>query len=636
MAGSPAKPPPLGLRRTSVDAFLRTVGTELRSAAEFLERPGPRLAPASALPQAALTLAPPSQLPVCGELEPRPAAGAAAGTASTSSAAAEGIIACSSGDRGDEAEVAGLLGMLLPAAHQLQDEPRHAAAAAPAAQHEEQRPGPPSAILPAMALQAQCQQQLDGRQRQQSSEQRDSHAKVLTWLSISSSEPADTIPAAPAGRRSLPAAPAAPAAWPGAAGAAASSPGRAVASTAFKPAHAFPAQQPKLSARAALPAARAAAQPTVQQPVQRQQQHKPTEPANYCAQLAQQATWQPHKLSLVRPPCAGCGRAEADCCCAAAVAAPLRLLRPRQPGYGSPSRSLHRRQTGDACCGSPGSKAAPQPTSQQRQALADLPAAPAPGQGAQGPGGISIASIGTAYFGGSHAAAAPPAAPQATPALPCRVDCGNGGSTALCFRSASAAQGCCSSEHDGRAASSGGSSLPRGSASGGGPLGPLRAIARRIGGMQGDITSFLLASHGGSASKGGIPVASAAAGQHNIVYKAHGQPCPAAAAAAAVKQALPAAACAQPAAPSDGRSQHRQAAGPADPFTDDAILTILTGTDFCRVQQAAASAAAGQAAAPDRPSSQAVQRLKEAREQAAAAVVAVRVGRQARAGQRAK
>lgn len=71
-----------------------------------------------------------------------------------------------------------------------------------------------------------------------------------------------------------------------------------------------------------------------------------------------------------------------------------------------------------------------------------------------------------------------------------------------------------------------------------------------------------------------------------------------------------------------------------DPFTDNAILAILTGTDFCQLQQAA-TAAAGQVVTATKSSSQAVQRLKESRAKTMP-IVAVRVGRQARAGHQGK
>jgi hypothetical protein len=92
--------------------------------------------------------------------------------------------------------------------------------------------------------------------------------------------------------------------------------------------------------------------------------------------------------------------------------------------------------------------------------------------------------------------------------------------------------------------------------------------------------------------------------------------------ASARAEMLPARAAAWPPAP----------AAPADLFTDDFILSMQLGADFSRLQQSAVAAAAAAAgvAQPGRAVG-AVQRLKEAQR----AVMAVRVGRQSRAGQRA-
>ena len=138
------------------------------------------------------------------------------------------------------------------------------------------------------------------------------HAKVLTWLSDSSdSSPADAIPAVPAGRQA-----AAP-----------------VPSAARQPApalHGTPAS--------------AAWQPRPPPAAQGPAPHAASPPAYYAQR---QPLEQQRRLTLARPACPGCGRAEPECVCPAAVF-PLRLLRPRQADYVSHAR---RRQQPDACAG---------------------------------------------------------------------------------------------------------------------------------------------------------------------------------------------------------------------------------------------------------------------------------------------
>lgn len=316
--------------------------------------------------------------------------------------------------------------MLLPAAGsapRLQQEPdRTPLARSHSSQPaKEQLPGASLANALVNGMQPRSQTQLcEVRQGQDSREQSNGHAKVLTWLSISSSEPADTIPAA--AQRSRPAAPAAIAAQVGA-GVQTSprlSPTRVSSMSA--PRLADPLRRPP--AHASPPAAQPT-QPASQLPLHWQQPHRGQQTSDYCPRLGPQAAWQPPKLSLVRPPCAQCRKAEADCCCHSADTAPLRLLRPRQPAYNSPFGRLQRRRVADHCSASPSNRGPSEPVSHQRRCVALQAAAPAPGQAAQSQGGINIASIGTAYFGGSHPSAAPR---HAAPALHCPA---NGSSSAL-------------------------------------------------------------------------------------------------------------------------------------------------------------------------------------------------------------
>ena len=118
------------------------------------------------------------------------------------------------------------------------------------------------------------------------------------------------------------------------------------------------------------------------------------------------------KLMLARPPCRGCGRAEADCCCEAA-ASPLRLLRLKHAGYSSPARG--RLQAAPAACPTaraPGASCQPRRSASlaqhwpgARQAAAPLAGAVA---GQQSGPGISIGSIHTAHFGWRASRPAPP------------------------------------------------------------------------------------------------------------------------------------------------------------------------------------------------------------------------------------
>ncbi|KAL4435182.1 hypothetical protein ABPG77_001864 [Micractinium sp. CCAP 211/92] len=642
MTGSPAKPPPLGLRRTSVNAFLRTVGKELRSAAEFLERPGSRIYAARASSQAAYSLAAPPQLQVCNaSLE---GGEGAPSTDSSSSETAQSTTQCSGGTHRNEAEVPAMLGMLHPAAGlvpQLPAEPWCAAGtdACPSQQQEQQQQqqqqqslGPSLARPPARALQTQLQQQrIERRRRQRGGEQGDSHAKVLTWLTINTSEPADTIPAVRAAERSLRAAPyAAPAAQPTAAGMQGSD--QLPARPRFPGNESADWRCPQ--AEGAAPAALPAVHPWPQKPWP-QKHLQGRLPRN----LALQSAWQPRKPLLARLPCAGCGGAAAECCCGTADAPPLRLLRPRQPNYDSPSRRIQQGQAAIACSCSPSCKRASQPVGHQRRCIVPLAAAAAPNHAEPQPGSSSRASRGSAYCGASHPPAAPPTALPVTSALRCPASGGCGGGCAV--------PGCCDAQragghhsswaaHDPQPASSGGSGgldvwtaylasrkRPAGLSSHGynaGPVGQLQAIARRVCGMQGDIASFLLTSKEPRAS--GSHSHPQAANRLVVWPKARqeargvSRPAP----AVAEQLAKAAGSSARQLAVHGGRSVGDGLR--CDPFTDDTILTILTGTDFNRAQQAAA-AAAGQAAAAGKPSSQAVQRLKKARAQAAQ-VLAVR------------
>lgn len=174
---------------------------------------------------------------------------------------------------------------------------------------------------------------------------------------------------------------------------------------------------------------------------------------------------------------------------------------------------------------------------------------------------------------------------------------------------------------------------------GNGAMGRLRAIAQRIHGMQGDIASFLQHQH----SHPALPVGQVD-NQRTNSGTACRVPVPPAAAAADKQAASRTRSHKSSAAVKSSAGGARPAAEAVDPFSDDAVLAILTGTDFARRQQAALAAATAEgrkALAPDQAQhstqqvpavkSGAVQRLKEAQ---LAAVAAVRVGRQARVGQR--
>lgn len=372
--------------------------------------------------------------------------------ASSISAEAEGALPCSSSCCSGEAEVFSLLGMLLPAAESAQRLHQELASyPLQAAQQQQQQPG--SAFDVSLVRRTKPEQEpREGQQRQQSTGQRDSHAKVLTWLSISSCEPADIIQATPPAQRSAQTAHGAAAAQ--LAPVDAGNPGHLPARSSSLHVHTSPVKQRRRPAPAALPASWPAPQPLPRQAhMRRQQPQRHQQSFECCAQLARQAAWQPRQLALARPPCSGCGRAEADCCCSAEGIAPLRLLRPRQLTCGSSSRRLQRRQGAGVFVGSPGSEEASHLSTHHRHPLLPLRAAHAPGLAAPAPGGISIASIGTAYFGSSESTAAPPAVHSAVIAPPCAVD-GSGGGSVAAGCGVLAAQGHHAMGHGRQAASS--------------------------------------------------------------------------------------------------------------------------------------------------------------------------------------
>lgn len=525
-------------RRSATAAASVHAGAELQQAEEFLAKTTPRrqLGQLQAVPAPAarplLLAAPAPPAATAAELSTTAAGQVQAWTAQSSTLDSQ-----ASGERAATeatAEVDGLLGLLLPQRAVQSPEGQQAPGAAAA-------PLPPAqaAPQPAQQLNKLAAQPAGGAPAERSS----SRAKVLRWLSASNSaaasedSPADAIPAvhaasaAPLPSAHLPAGPV---------------PSAACWRTPPKPAPAL-WQAPT--------APRYSTQP----------------------QLA-----SPRRLALARPACRTCGQLEASCLCAPAAAAPLRLLRPRQPIHCSPHLDASRHPA--AGCGMP----------------ADAPQSCVPAPAGQA--GVSIGSIQNAYFGGgsgNQCAAAvgwqPAAAPMLPPpnsADPAPVEPGLDIWRAyLASRAAPAAA----------VASAAASSA-------GGPLAQLQAIGSRIRGMQHHISTFLTQQQTGPWGPAPAELAPAPAGSRVAAQPAVAAPGP----PAAGSTAPPCPAAAQPARPGGQ---------PQELFTDDFVLSMQLGTDVRRLEQAAlagAGAAGGGGGA--------LQRLKEAQR----VVKAVRVGRQGR------
>lgn len=348
-------------------------GTELQRAAEFLDRSAPGKHsgyPLALQPAPPLLLLPPPAVATRRRgsappsLVPRAAAGCGAPPTSPpqlspSGAATQGGDSCNA-----DAEVSALLSLLLPQQRQgPQPPPPPAEEPAEVAQCCNGVPplwaAPAEEAAPVLKTVAPPQAAPAGT----SAEQRRSQAKVLSWLSGSH--------ASDAARTTHAKAPAAHYGWK---------------ARAFQPIGTARAP-PAGAAQAAMPAPLLRSRAAVA-------------PAGYGSQL--QLATQPRRLTLVRPSCPGCGRSDAECCCAGARGSPLRLLRPRQPQASSaiPAR-------GYARC-----------TQARQQQQAPLTAPP-------GPAAVTIGSIQTAFFGGgggeNAAAAAWLQAPRALLAPPLAI-----------------------------------------------------------------------------------------------------------------------------------------------------------------------------------------------------------------------
>ena len=548
----------------------------------------PALQPAAAAPM--LLQAAPAEPPA---VAPRPA-GMDAGTGAAPAPAPAAPAAA-------EAEVASLMGFMLPQLlppqpTQAQESPAAAFGAAATCAQAGQRasadeqpvassrrlaaPAAPArpATAPGIttglphAAAAACGARLFQGQQRSPADQQGSRAKVLSWLSHSDDGPCDAIPA--------------------------------VHAAAPQPAAAQRVCAPEESWRLPLP--QRAAAPLRRSPVQR------LAPADYCAQLQRAGT--PRKLQLTRLTCQGCGQAGQACSCSAAAgAAPLRLLRPRQPAYTSPGR--HR--------GSGGGQQAKQPEPCSMVSAGSHAFCPAStGQ----PAGFSIATIQKAYFGdasmlqrgiGAAALGQPGAAPQLAclPLPPPAASTGgNGGGVPQLdvWAAYLAARRQAASE---AAAGAG----PATGQSSGGPLSELRGIAQRIRSMQGHISGFLLRQRGGPAPAAGAPADAPLHGGSSWA------PLPAAAA--------------QPAQLAPASTGQERDTGSL--FTDDFILSMQVGTDWRQLEHAALEVAAGRSGAAAAGAagagnlsacsgsaaaggSGALQRLKQAQR----VVTAERVGRQ--------
>lgn len=514
-----------------------------------------------------------------------------------------------------EAEIASLMGFMLPQPlppqpTQAQDSPAAAfGAAATRAQAGQRAPAeeqpvasshrlaaPPSPARPATApgittglphaaAGAYSARLCQGQQRSPA-EREGSRAKVLSWLSHSDDGPCDAIPAVHA---------------------AAPQPAAAQRTCTTEESWQLPLPQ-----RAAAPLRRS--------PVQR------LEPADYCTQLQRAGT--PRKLQLTRLACQGCGQAGQACSCSAAAgAAPLRLLRPRQAAYTSPGRLR----------GSGGGQQTKQPEPCGMASAGSHAFCPASsGQ----PAGFSIATIQNAYFGdasmlqrgiGAAALGQPGAAPQLAclPPLPAAASTGgNGGGVPqldvwaayLAARRQAASEAAVGAGPDAGQSSDG-------------PLAELRGIAQRIRSMQGHISGFLLRQRGGPAPAAVAPADAPLDDGSQLRPSASWAPLPAGALPTAV---LPAAAArpAQLAPASTGQGMDTGSL-----FTDDFILSMQVGTDWRQLERAALEVATGRSGAAGAAGagnlgacsgtaasggSGALQRLKQAQR----VVTAERVGRQ--------